>query len=634
MKHRRIHGWLSVALLAAAFWSGAPAQAEEIGTEVKIVPDQPQPSLAGIDLSKTHAVWVSQTDPDRAITLYHLEDKTESRIVANGSVKTFLKADGNVVAWIDGRHGGTDVYVYDITKQTERRLTNGSAVASELDVQGNYVVWTDKRGGKSDIYAYDLSKNEELRISQSGKASHPTVSNGNVAWQDQRNGNADIYYYNLSRRQEFAATTYRGDQKHPRIVGTQIVYEDSRNKYQDVYQYDISKRKEKRLTDDSDQQAYPQKYGDFVIYLEENDLKVYDLDDEGNSYIEHNIYEKLMPSIFGDYVLFAKQDEEKKPRLFLYNLDDEEMEPIGGINGEPTQPDGDSRYVVYLNKGREVNSVVLYDAVTRKLSAISDPETDPERPLVSNQYVVWYDDDAEALIAYDIRKGKAERVTGKDAEPVSDMYELSGNMLFWLDEGSSYNLNVTDLASGETEEVKSLRKQPTSIDIRDHYLVWVTDEGSNKGKIVLYDMEEQDETAIRKDKVQVDGARLGSNFVVWSEFVGDNWDLFYYDLESRKVRSVLRSAKRDQVHPQAAGDYIFFDDNRNSVKGQYFQELYNLAEGTFSDVLWSEDAVITEPRMGGNRLVWIDKRDRDRPIVYTMAFAEPEDEDNSGEGED
>jgi beta propeller repeat protein len=635
MKHRRIQGWLSVALLAASFWSGTPVQAEEIGTELKIVPDQPQPSQAGIDLSKNYAVWISETDPDQAITLYDLKEKTETRIVANGTQKSYLKVDGNYVAWIDGRHGGTDVYLYDIAKKTERRLTKGNAVASELDIQGNHVVWTDRRDGKSDIYVYDLTKNEELRVSQSGKASHPTVSNGNVAWEDQRNGNADIYYYSLSNRQEYSATTYRGDQKNPKMVGNEIVYQDSRNNNLEVYKYDIKKGKESRVTDDSDEQQYPQLYGDFVIYLEDNDLKVYNIDDEGNSYIEHNIYDKLMPSIFAEYVLFAKKDEDKKTRLFLYNLDDEEMEPIGGINGEPTQPDGDSRYVVYLNEGKDDTSVVLFDVETKKLSVVSDPETDPQRPLVSNQYVVWYDDDAEALISYDIRKGKTERVSGKDDEPVSDKYELSGNRLFWIDEGNNFTLKVTNLSSGDTEEIKSLRKQPQSIDINDNYLVWVTDEGSEKGKIYLYDLAEEDETEIRKDKVQVEEARLGGNFVVWSEFVDDNWDLYYYDLESRKVKPVLRNAKRDQVHPQAAGDYIFFEDNRNTVgKGQYFQELYNLTEGSFSDMIWSEDAEITEPRMGGNRLVWIDKRDRDKPTVYTLAFVEPEDDDNGGDDGD
>ncbi len=635
MKIRRVQGWLSVALLAASFWSGTPAQAEEIGTEMKIVPDQPQPSKAGIDLSKHYAVWISENNADQAITLYHLEEKTETQIVANGSQKSFLKVDGNYVAWIDARHGGTDVYLYDIVKKTERRLTNGTAVASELDLQGNYVVWTDKREGKSDIFAYDITKGEELRVSQSGKASHPTVSNANVAWEDERNGNADIYYYSLSKRQEYAATTYRGSQKNPKIVGNEIVYQDDRNKNLEVYKYDISKNKESRVTDDSDDQQYPQLYGDFVIYLEENDLKVYNIDEEGNSYIEHNVNDKLMPSIFGDYVLFAKPDEEKKSRLFLYNLDDEEMEPIGGINGEPTQPDGDSRYVVYLNEGKDDNTVVLFDVETKKMSVVSDPETDPQRPLVSNQYVVWYDDDAEALISYEIRKGKTERVTGKDEEPVSDMYELSGSKLFWIDEGSNYKLMVTNLSSGDTEEIKSLRKQPQSIDIKDNYLVWVTDEGSDQGKIYLYDLAEEDESEIRKDKVQVEGARLGGSFVVWSEFIDDSWDLFYYDLESRKVKPVLRNAERDQVHPQAAGDFIFFDDNRNTVgKGQYHQQLYDMAEGSFSDYLWDEDAEITEPRMGGNRLVWVDKRHRDNPTVYTLAFAEPGDgNDDGGSGD-
>ncbi|MFY0545238.1 hypothetical protein [Brevibacillus sp. H7] len=633
MKHRRIQGWLSAALLAASFWSGTPAQAEEIGTEMKIVPDQPQPSKAGIDLSKNYAVWISENDTDRAITLYDLKEKTETRVVANGTQKSYLKVDGNYIAWIDSRHGGTDVYLYDIAKKTERRLTSGTAAASELEIQGSYVVWTDERDGKSDIYAYDINKNQELRVSQSGKASHPTVGNGYVAWEDQRNGNADIYYYSLSKRQEYSASTHRSQQKNPNMVGTKIVYEDSRNQNKEVYLYDISKGKETRMTDDSDEQEYPQMYGDFILYLEDNDLKVYDTDEEGNSYIEHNIYDKIRPSIYGDYVLFAKLNEDKKAQLFLYDVDDEEIEPIGGLNGEPSQPDGDSRYVVYVNEGDD-NSVVLFDVETKKMAVISDTETDPERPLVSNQYAVWYDGDAEALISYNIRKGVRERVTKKAEEPLGDMYELSGSQLFWIHEGRNYTLNVTNLSSGETKEIKRLRKKPKSLDINGDYLVWITDEGSDYGKIYLYNLKEEDELEVLEDKAKVEDARLGSSFIVWSQFVDDNWDLYYYDLERGRTREVLRSAARDQIRPQAAGNFIYFDDNRNAVgKGKYFHELYDLVEGQYSDYLWSEDAEITEPRMGGNRLVWIDKRDRDNPTVYTVAFTEPgNDGGDSGDG--
>lgn len=236
MNQKRIQGWLSVALLGTSLWSGTPVYANDIGKEMKIMPNQPQVSRLGVDLSKDYAVWI--VEDDHAITLYDLKDQKETRIVANDSEKKYLQVDGDYIAWVDTRNNSNgDVYMYDIKSKKEMRLTDGKAVPSEVSLQDNLVVWTDKRNGSSDIYCYDISKNAEKRISESGKASHPSVSSSYVAWEDERNGNADVYYYSFSKNEESRVSTSKFNQTKPFVSNGKIVYEDDRNDSKDIYMY-------------------------------------------------------------------------------------------------------------------------------------------------------------------------------------------------------------------------------------------------------------------------------------------------------------------------------------------------------------------------------------------------------------
>ena len=60
--------------------------------------------------------------------------------------------DGDRIVWVDGRHGGADIYLYDIVTATETRITNGTAVALWPDISGSRIVWQDNRSGAPDIW--------------------------------------------------------------------------------------------------------------------------------------------------------------------------------------------------------------------------------------------------------------------------------------------------------------------------------------------------------------------------------------------------------------------------------------------------------------------------------------------------
>jgi len=630
MKRRPLQGLLAAALLVTSLWSATPAFAYSLGEEIKIDASQPEIDKTGYDISADYAVW--KVEGEKTITLYDVDDSSELKIGSKTSTKTNPRVDGNYVVWIDTRDGGSDVYLYDISKKKESLISSGSAKLTNLEIQGKNVVWDDKSQGGSDIYLYNLTSGEVEQITTSGKASNPTVDDTYVAWQDERNGNADIYYYNLKTKAEKAAVTARGNQVNPAVSEGYIVFEDQSGEYSQIGLHTISKAKTTKLTDDSGDKERPHLFDTTYVFIDDGSLSFGGVNNSGTKEVTSFIYDKLAPRVYDDYILYAKTDKDKKLRLNLYDMDEKEAVPIGSVAGVPSQPDGHDRYVVYISEGNNNDTVILYDTENGTSKPISKTDADPSRPLVSNHYVVWYDSSEDALFSYDIRKGTAKQVTdeGDDRSPDDSMYELDGDNLLWINVDSRAELVVTNLSTGKDTKIATLKKDPLSIDINGQYVSWVLTQSANKASVFLYDMDEDDETEIRKN-VQVEQAKLGDNFLVWSEYTDlakPTWDLFYYDIDRGKTNSLLRYNDRDQINPQASRSTVFFQDNRLSPnKKDFYYELYDVEDGAYSDYYWDDEAEVEDARIGGNRLVWIDKRD-DTPYVYTMAIAQPQDDDN------
>lgn len=505
-------------------------------------------------------------------------------------------------------------------------MTNG-AVPSDLSLGGNYAVWTDKRDGGSDIYAYDIKNDREFRVSQSGKASHPSVSKTYITWQDERNGNSDVYFYNIPAQEEGYVTLNKGDQKNPSIAPGYIVYEDGGT----VAYYEIGGGSNKKPLDEDVTAKQPMIYDDYLVYQSKNDLKYYDLARERTYTIAGKIYDSIAPAMYGNYVIYAKLNDDKVPALYMYDLDADDNISLGSQSGEPTEPSGDDRYVVYVSEGKNDNTAILVDMKTSISTVISDSNQDPKRPLVSVSHVVFYDDNAEELVSYNIKTKEREQITdNKKNQPDTRLYELYGHKLVWVDQARNYYINVTDLATGKTEEIASLRQQPRSIDINENFAAWMTDEGGTFAKIYAVDLRDGYEEEVTREQVTAESISLGNDFIVWSQKDQD-WELYYYNLDSKRTFPVLRNADNDQVRPQASGDLILFEDNRYQRDPKVFTyQMYNMSDADFSEYYLSDDAEPTKVRLDGNRLVWIDNREND-PYIYTMEVAEPKNGGDDGD---
>ncbi|MEJ8544646.1 hypothetical protein [Brevibacillus borstelensis] len=632
MKRGRIRGLMAAVLLTSSLWGGTSAFA---ASETRVDASQPFIARTGFDISTEYAVWVVKGES--TVTLYDIDDQSEIKIGNKSSEKKSPVVDGKYVAWIDDRHGGEDIYLYDIDRKKETRITDGDAQPSELDIADNMIAWADQKDGN--IYLYDIKAGTEKRVSTSGRASSPTVTGSYVAWEDTRNKNADIYYYDISKGREYPAVEESGNQTNPSIYGDQIVYESDAGRDVDIYLHEIGRSRDKQLTSDSADEVMPQIYNNDFIYFNDEEEALYfgSVNRPKNAkQIAKGVSKRLQPRMAGDYVIFAKQDRNDNLTIYIYDTDEEDLVQIGGTSGEPTQPDGDDRYVVYINESKRSSSVVLYDLNKRTSKVISKADSEASRPLVSSPYVVWYDEVDKTLMVYNIRTGKLERAVDKNDSPHSELYELEGKNLLWVNQGRRYDITLTDLSTGDSERIETLNDEPLSVDVNENYAMWVQDEGSRHGSVYLYDIKRGRDEEIRMD-VELKGASLGDEFVVWSEYSDDtrSYDLYYYDIDRERTNLAVRWTEKDQIEPQASRDVVFFSDNRESKRdNDYYFQLYDIDRDSYMDEIWSKDARIEQPRMGGNRLVWIDNRDS-TPAVYTAEFASPrdddDDDDNGGE---
>lgn len=632
MRKKRTHGLLAAAVLATSLFSAPAVHASGgIGTEVKIAGDAQEPNVtAGIDIGKNYAVWMEKDDSDQAIVIFDREDSSEEKIADNGHAKTFLKVADHYAVWLEDSNGRKDIYIYDISEKKTTKITDDEAVPTELDFDGATIVWTDKRDSKSNIYAYKIATSGEVQITTSNKASSPTVSKNYVAWQDDRKSNSDIYYYDFSLKTEKQATTNSYSQKNPSIDSGVIVYEDYRKGVSNIYAYDINDRDETEITEESDDSKNPRIYDNYVIFEQDGELNYYNLKSEKTNSFSDNFYTRTIPAIYNYDVLYiTKEDGDFK--LNRYDLKDEENEEFGSHVGDPTQPDASDKYVVYVNQAKE-DEIVLYDIASSNMKVISTTKQDPSHPVVSNSYAVWYDDKEQALFAYDIRKQSMKQVTESDEEPSDDLFEIDGSNLFWIDEsGRQLTLNVTNLSTGKTKKIDATGDDITSIDIKGNRLLWVTDEGSSKNQLFYYDLEEDKEPyEVRDEEVEIGDAHLADDYLVWSEKESD-WNIYYYDFDRDRIFSLLRSQDKDQVRPQASQNLVMFETNQYNRDNEFEYQFYDIDELEYSDIYFSDDAVPSQVRLGGNRLVWVDDRD-DEPTLYMMKFAEPQDDDGTDPG--
>lgn len=641
MKFGRVQGAFAALVLATSLWGTTPAHAESIGEEESITSSSLSVVKKGMDLSDKYAVWVSSDeDKNQSIVLYSLDNEKGEKIADSSSSKSSPVTAGNYVAWIDyGRKDG-DIYLYDISsKKNPVRVTesNFKAMSDDIQISENYLVWTD--GRDKNIYAYDLAKGTTTQLSTKGKASHPAVSNSYAVWQDGRSGDSDIFYYDFKTKKEYLASKNSDNQTNPDIYDDVIVYEDDRNNLTEIYQYDISAGEESRVTKSKNSadnhKERPQVYGSKVIYRDNEELRIQSLSSSSYDEVNDSVSERFVSRINGKYVLYAVEGN-SSASLYLYNIKEDESTPLGSqAGGEISSPAASDRYVVYLNEGKKQDQVVLYDVKSKVTSIISSSSEQPARPLVSNQFVVWYDRKKDELVSYNVKTGKKSSITSSDDTPSDEFYALHGQKLVWADENrkGGYKLMLTDLKTMKTTETESATSELRGLGLYDNRIIWA-DGKDDRIEIDSYDIDDEHTVTIKNRIKDIDGVSVGKNYAVWSEYVSGDWELYYYDYDRENVSQMYRyKESKDQRKPKMSGDIFVYADNQNVRDDDgFYYYLYDLESKSRVKYYPGDAGSPSEMAIGGNRVVWIDNRDS-IPEVYMMPFDKPSDDSGEGNGD-
>ena len=278
------------------------------------------------------------------------------QVTPDGSGQGLAAIDGDRIAWVDERHGGSDVYLYDIPAATETRITNGTAVPLWPDISGDRIVWEDNRSGAPEVRLYDTAAGTEVRIAAGAV---PGIDGDRVVWLDREAG---IRAMNLtdSSVASISSGPVQGDPLvvSPDVSGGTIVWVDN-----------------------------------FTVFVSRDAGEPVPL---GNGSVRQGF-----PAVAGDRIVWA-EFRDGSGSLVVHNLATGEEERIpGGPPGMPVYPDISGDRVVWQNAtGLDTDDIYRFDLAAGETVQVTDDDAWQFLPRVSGNRLAWTDNRSGNLDVY------------------------------------------------------------------------------------------------------------------------------------------------------------------------------------------------------------------------------------------
>ncbi|TPG69146.1 hypothetical protein EEL31_11775 [Brevibacillus laterosporus] len=631
MTKKSFQRWIAVFAMATTLVSSVnPVLAANYDEEKITVNGDTAAAPYGMDFDGDYAVWVEESGKNYSIVVYDVDDeKISKKISSNKSKKVAPRIDGNTVVWAQVENNRYQLYAYDLKKDKERELTSQSARVTdpeELSFKDGVVVWKDKRDGGTNIYAIEVNNSKEQRISTSGKASHPSVYDDQVVWQDERNGKSELYHNILGSSKEYKTYWGKATPAHPIIVDDDIVFLNQKSGNIEKTQQESSKSKV--LTHERGDEKLFDFNGRYLLYGTGSSLYYLDTNKDNSYKVNSDYNEKMPPVMSGRYVLYAT-GKSNNLTLKLYDTKKEKSKVLGkGENlKNVASPAASKNHVAFLKEGKKESRVMLYDAKTRKTTTVSPEKHEAEHPVVSDSYVVYYDNDDNVLVAYDIETGESTKITTKKTDVVEGLYAIYNEHLVWVSGSKRSNTaNLTNLKKNKTSELHESKGGIRSVAINHKAVALIDGDDDNYQDVVIYDYE--DGGRIMKEEVEnADSIGLGDGFAAWSAYNSDtkDKDIFVYSFKMNRT-DLLYEEEGDQEKPIVSKNIIFYEtevEKGGDDLDRYV--MYDMDKQRFRSP-FDSDAEPSEIAIGGNRLVWLDDRD-DEEGLYTSLFSSYDDDD-------
>ncbi|PKL62769.1 MAG: hypothetical protein CVV31_04225 [Methanomicrobiales archaeon HGW-Methanomicrobiales-2] len=281
------------------------------------------------------------------------------QVTTNQSDQIAAAIDGDRIVWVDGRHGGADIYLYDIAGGTETRITNGTAVALWPDISGDRIVWQDNRSGDPEIRLYDTAAGTEVRLTDAaGGRVMPAIDGDRVVWLDMRAGDAGgIYAMNLTDG-TLVRVSSGPVQGNPLVVSPDVsdgtvVWADGSG-------------------------------GNYTVFVSRDGAEPVSLANGSAS--------QGFPAVSGDRVAWS-EIRNGSGSLVVHNLTTGEEERVAGSPaGVAAYPDISGDLVVWQDAtGQDTDDIYLHDLAAGETRQVTDDDAWQFLPRVSGNRVVWTD---------------------------------------------------------------------------------------------------------------------------------------------------------------------------------------------------------------------------------------------------
>ena len=280
------------------------------------------------------------------------------QVTTNQSDQISAAIDGERIVWVDGRHGGADIYLYDIAGGTETRVTDGNAIALWPEISGNRIVWEDSRSGTPEIWLYDTTTRTETPITNGTGGNVPAIDGDTVVWLDGRAGDdGGIYAMNLTTQEttRISSGPVQGDPLiiSPDLSGDTVIWAD-------------------------------QSSGNYTVFVSQGGGAPVSL--ASSSAMQG------FPAISGDRAVWSEVGNGSSS-LVIHNLTSgEEQRIAGGPPGLVTYLDISGDLVVWQNAtSQDTDDIYLYEITTGEIQQITSDNAAQYLPQISGDRIVWMD---------------------------------------------------------------------------------------------------------------------------------------------------------------------------------------------------------------------------------------------------
>jgi len=282
------------------------------------------------------------------------------------------------------------------------------------------------------------------------------------------------------------------------------------------------------------------------------------------------------PDIYGNKIVWENAHNGNSA-IYAYDLSTKKETHITD-NLKQTEPAIYGNKVLYVHNDTEI---YLYDLSTQKKILLhSDTPFDVGEPAIYGNLVAWDYVMPDALdstiITYDLNTHQSDSFGMGAWEPA--IYNKKLAYVCYNDIDLGFDVVVRDLSTSQDTFITD-GGTAYNVDIYGNKIVW-DDKCNGNWDIYMYDLSTKKETRITTSSSDSRFPMIYSNNIVWQDNRNGNWDIYAYDLKTHQ--QIHTTDKSDQIAPAIYDNKIVWTDYRNGKPDIYMGTISYLPVAVFT----------------------------------------------------